>query len=328
MQASTTFAKTGLPLCIFLARNTQNSWNGPHCWFRRVCRQPPSEARYGRRSNRSGTNIFLQSTAWRLRSLFRKEQVDEELDEELRAYQGMAGEEKMKQGMSRKDALRAVRLERGSVEVTKQVLWSARWESDPRFTRLTPGKSHDLWVPLSLAASLNPGGDDHGRTNEDATNWWLAIVGRLKPGVSMAQAHAATTLVFRNEVLHGAKPLLKEIDEPQLALLPAQKGLVGFRQFYDQPIYILTVAVGIVLLIACANIAALLLVRATTREKEMAVRLALGAGRARIIWQLLTESLLLSSAGAAVGIVLADWGAQALAAFISKNAYTTLFIDT
>src|ERR671922_122423 len=150
MQASTTFAKTGLPLCIFLARNTQNSWNGPHCWFRRVCRQPPSEARYGRRSNRSGTNIFLQSTARGLRSLFRKEQVDEELDEELRAYQGMAGEEKMKQGMSRKDALRAVRLERGSVEVTKQVLWSARWESIVE----------TCWQDLRFAARMlrkNPG---------------------------------------------------------------------------------------------------------------------------------------------------------------------------
>jgi predicted permease len=199
---------------------------------------------------------------------------------------------------------------------------------DPGFTRLTPGKSHDLWVPLSQAVSLKPGWNDQRRTIEDATNWWLAIVGRLKPGVSMAQAHAATSLVFRNEVLHGAKPLLKDIDEPQLALLPAQKGLVGFRQFYDKPIYILTVAVGIVLLIACANIAALLLARATAREKEMAVRLALGAGKARIIRQLLTESLLLSSAGAALGIVLADWSAQALAAFISNNAYSTLFIDT
>ena len=199
---------------------------------------------------------------------------------------------------------------------------------DPRFTRLTPGKSHDIWVPLSQAASLEPSWNDQRRTTDDATNWWLAIVGRLKPGGTMAQAQAATNLVFRNEMLHGAKPLLKEIDEPQLALLPAQKGLVGFRQFYDKPIYILTVAVGIVLLIACANIAALLLARATAREREMAVRLALGAGRARIIRQLLTESLLLSSAGAALGIVLADWSAQALAAFISKNAYSTLFIDT
>ena len=199
---------------------------------------------------------------------------------------------------------------------------------DPRFTRLTPGKSHDIWVPLSQAASLEPRWNDQRRTIDGATNWWLAIVGRLKPGGTMAQAQAATNLVFRNEMLHGAKPLLKEIDEPQLALLPAQKGLVGFRQFYDKPIYILTVAVGIVLLIACANIAALLLARATAREKEMAVRMALGAGRARIIRQLLTESLLLSSAGAALGIVLADWSAQALAAFISKNAYSTLFIDT
>jgi predicted permease len=199
---------------------------------------------------------------------------------------------------------------------------------DPGFTRLTPGKSHDLWVPLSQAESLEPSWNDQRRTIDGATNWWLAIVGRLKPGGTMAQAQAATNLVFRNEMLHGAKPLLREIDEPQLALLPAQKGLVGFRQFYDKPIYILTVAVGIVLLIACANIAALLLARATAREKEMAVRLALGAGRARIIRQLLTESLLLSSAGAALGIVLADWSAQALAAFISKNAYSTLFIDT
>ena len=199
---------------------------------------------------------------------------------------------------------------------------------DPRFTRLTPGKSHDIWVPLSQAASLEPSWNEQRRTIDGATNWWLAIVGRLKPGGTMAQAQAATNLVFRNEMLHGAKPLLKEIDEPQLALLPAQKGLVGFRQFYDKPIYILTVAVGIVLLIACANIAALLLARATAREKEMAVRLALGAGKARIIRQLLTESLLLSSAGAALGIVLADWSAQALAAFISKNAYSTLFIDT
>jgi len=482
---------------------------------------------------------FLRNIARGLRSLFRKEQVDSELDEELRAYQEMAAEEKMKDGMSRKEALRAVRLERGSLEVSKEIIRSGGWEFfvetcwydvlfglrmlakspgftatavltlvlgigantsifsllnavmlqsipvrspeqlvvlrwsvhelpeesnigtsssgdclwvpgvhqgcsfsypmykailahtnvfsgvlamagagqldlsgngpaslvggelvsgnyfdtlgvssalgrtlapsddqpdatpvivlsypywqrafgsapdavgktirlngapftivgviDPRFTRLTPGKSHDIWLPLSQAASLEPNWKQR-RTIDGATNWWLVIVGRLKPGGTMAQAQAATNLVFRNEMLHGAKPLLKEIDEPQLALLPAQKGLVGFRQFYDKPIYILTVAVGIVLLIACANIAALLLARATAREKEMAVRLALGAGRVRIIRQLLTESLLLSSAGAALGIVLADWSAQALAAFISKNAYSTLspvfrnsFIDT
>ena len=199
---------------------------------------------------------------------------------------------------------------------------------DPQFTRLTPGKSHDLWIPLSQAASLRPSWNGQRRHVDDPTNWWLAIVGRLKPEVSLAQAQAATNLVLRNELLHGANPLFKEADDPQVALLPAQKGLVGFRQYYDQPIYILSVAVGIVLVIVCANLAALLLARATAREKEMAARLALGAGKGRIIQQLLTESLLLSFAGAALGILFADWSAQALAAFISRNAYSTLFIDT
>lgn len=199
---------------------------------------------------------------------------------------------------------------------------------EPHFSRLTPGKTHDLWIPLSQAASLEPTWNDQRKTIDDATNWWLAIVGRLKPDMPLTQAQAATNLVFRNELLHGAKPFLKETDDLRVALLPAQKGLVGMRQYYDKPLYILTIAVGIVLLIACANIAALMLARASAREKEMAVRLALGAGKGRIIQQLLTESLLLSFTGAALGVFLADWSARALAAFIARNAYSSLLIDT
>jgi predicted permease len=199
---------------------------------------------------------------------------------------------------------------------------------DPQFTRLTPGKSHDLWIPLSQAGSLRPSWNDQRGHVDDPTNWWLAILGRLKPEVSLAQAQAATNLAFRNEALHGANPVFKDADDPQVALLPAQKGLVGIRQYYDQPIYILSAAVAIILVIVCANLAALLLARATAREKEMAVRLALGAGKGRIIQQLLTESLLLSFAGAALGILFADWSVQALTAFVSRNAYSTLFIDT
>ncbi len=196
--------------------------------------------------------------------------------------------------------------------------------ADPRFTRLTPGKSQDMWLPLSQVVPL---GLHWSRGTDDAGSWWLVIVGRLKQGVPSTQAQAAVSLLFRNQTLHGAKPVLKDVDDPRVTLLPAQKGLVGIRGDFGQPLSVLMVAVGIVLLITCANVAGLLLARATAREKEMALRLALGAGRGRMIQQLLTESMLLSAAGAALGVLFAYWGAGGLAAFLSANWYSPLQID-
>ncbi|MGH9450237.1 MAG: ABC transporter permease, partial [Terriglobia bacterium] len=152
---------------------------------------------------------------------------------------------------------------------------------------------------------------------KDIGNWWLVMLGRLKPGVRLSQAQAAASLLFRDEMLHGAKPLLKPQDDPAITLVPAQEGLTGRRGFFSTPLYVLMAAVGIILLIACANIAGLLLARAMSRHKEIAVRLAVGAGRARIFRQLLTESVMLSVAGGALGIIFAYWGVHAITALMS-----------
>jgi len=194
--------------------------------------------------------------------------------------------------------------------------------ADPRFTRLTPGHSQDLWLPLSQIVPLRlqwGGGPEKERT------WWLTVVGRLKPAIPLRQAEAGASLLFRNEIIQEKQ--LKAEDEPRVFLTPAQKGLSGIRGQLEQPLYLLMAAVGILLLISCANVAGLLLSRAAARQKEIAVRLALGAGRGRIIRQLLTESVLLSFAGAGLGILLAYWGANALAAFASANRYSNFQLN-
>jgi predicted permease len=194
--------------------------------------------------------------------------------------------------------------------------------ADAGFTRLTPGHTQDMWLPLSQLVPLRL---RWGRGTQDERNWWLTIVGRLKPGISQEQAQSNVSLLFRNEIIQEKQ--LKAEDSPEVTLTPAQKALSGIRSELEQPLFILMVAVGIVLLISCANVAGLLLSRASAREKEIAVRLALGAGRGRVIRQLLTESVLLSFAGAALGVLLAYWGAGALAAFASANRYSNFQIN-
>ena len=173
--------------------------------------------------------------------------------------------------------------------------------AEPNFEDFVPGSTWDMWLPLAVYS------DPHwtGSGRDDAANWWLTIVGRLKPGVSLAQAQAAVNLFFRNEMLNGPTPLSKEAEDPRISLSPIQKGIVGDRWEYQEPFYLLMAAVGIILFIACSNVAGLMLARMVSRQREIAVRLAIGAGRARIVRQLLTESVLLSAAGGVIGVFLA-----------------------
>lgn len=194
---------------------------------------------------------------------------------------------------------------------------------EPRFTSLVPGNVFELFLPLSSRQGLSPRWDPK---SEDDGSWWLTIVARLKPEVPRLQAQAAVSLVFRNAMLDGSKFALEPKDDPSLALVPAEKGLTGLKTSIATPLYVLSLAVGIILLIACANVAGLLLSRAAARQKEMAIRLALGAGRGRILRQLLTESLVLAGLGGVFGILLSSWSVQALLSLISSSTSRPLGI--
>ncbi len=189
--------------------------------------------------------------------------------------------------------------------------------ASPRFTGIEPGSIPDVWLPLSPSFGTDIGFPKERQTDPQDT--WLELMARLGPGVSIARAQALTNAMFVRDVTTGSQALFKPNAKPRLLLTSFARGSDNLRLEYSQTLVLLLIVTGIVLLLACANIAGLALARSAARQKEVAVRLALGTTRWRLIRQLLTESLLLAGIGGILGILLAYWGASSLVAFLSAH---------
>jgi putative ABC transport system permease protein len=188
------------------------------------------------------------------------------------------------------------------------------------------GATPDIFIPITMHAQMSP---EDGLSLDTRTDHWLAILGRLKPGMPRKRAEAALQPIYVPLLEEDAKLLklsgshYKQFLAKPLQLTDGSGGRQILQQSAEEPLLVLMGMVGLVLLIACANLASLLVARGEARQREIAVRLALGAGRGRLVRQLLTESLLIGVAGGAAGIALASWCLNAMMGAIPSDVGMT-----
>jgi putative ABC transport system permease protein len=182
----------------------------------------------------------------------------------------------------------------------------------PEFIGLTVGSPVDLTIPVTVS--------DNARLLTRKDTWWFSVVGRLADGASMGAARAELDGLFQSYMtsVEGHAPRPGDYFN-RIELVPAARGLDYITRDFSTPLAIVMAIVGLVLIIGCANVANLLLARASARQGEMALRLAIGAGRGRLIRQLLTEGLVLAGLGAAAGLLVAGWSARLLAGMLREQ---------
>src|SRR6185437_10705644 len=179
----------------------------------------------------------------------------------------------------------------------------------------------DFWLPLAFQPQVEL------RESYLSNNqvYFLMVIGRLKPGTSLDQAQATTNLALRQFLTEQAGSKLtaerqQGIQNTYAKLVEGQGGISRLRSIYSKPLQTLMAIVGMVLLIACANVGSLLLSRAASRKAEISLRMALGATRWRIVRRLLTESMLLAVVGGLCGVLLAQWGVTVLVGLVAKTS--------
>jgi macrolide transport system ATP-binding/permease protein len=190
----------------------------------------------------------------------------------------------------------------------------------PEFFGVDPGAAPDVFLPLHINDLLGAGHLSGFRAEDylDQHYYWIQVMGRLRPGVSVAQAQAVLAPQFHRWAESTANEQ-ERMNLPELVLKEGAGGLDTLRRRFSKPLYVLMTLVGLILALACANMANLLLARAAARRREIALRMSVGAGRLRVVRQLLTESMLLASLGGAAGVLLAIWGMRFLTLLLANG---------
>ena len=199
-------------------------------------------------------------------------------------------------------------------------------------------RNPEIWVPLMMQSAVryasnasNSGGDPLKPWPPQREIEWLNVMARVPDRSNIAPAAAALTVLVQRDLRNSSDSpdadALRRISSRRVELQPAQRGISGFRNDLNTPLIVLLAMVGVLLAIACGNVASLLISRSNARDREIAIRLSIGAGRSRVIRQLLAETMLMATVGGSLGLLAATWGRDLLLSMFARGS-TTIDMDT